>query len=335
MTQDRIDLLDAEERALAAQLPRVRGRSEPTADMDARILAAARAAQAAPPARRGVRRWPVPFALAASLCLAVGLAWQLRLAPSRHAQVDATRPAASPVTSSPVTPQETAATPRPTATATPMTQPQAEAGRAPPSPTMPRPPMPVVAGSAVPEAPVAQPVVIADQAQYAPAPPPPAPAPVMAPTPAASAFPAEANAKASGTLDARAAKPAARSRLSAQESTAGSAPAPAATPAPAAARAFAAPAPPPPSPHSTAKQAALSAQGSGVVAQDQAEGENDEPPATMNSPSAREAWLRRITELVRQGRNDDARASLAEFCRRYPNERIPAALRALEHDPPR
>ncbi len=58
--------------------------------------------------------------------------------------------------------------------------------------------------------------------------------------------------------------------------------------------------------------------------------EVDEPPATMNSPSARKAWLRRISELVHAGRNEEARASLAEFRRRYPNERIPAELKVLE-----
>lgn len=54
----------------------------------------------------------------------------------------------------------------------------------------------------------------------------------------------------------------------------------------------------------------------------------------MNSPFAREAWLRRISDLVHEGHIEEARASLAEFRRRYPNERIPAALRDLERHPP-
>lgn len=94
-----------------------------------------------------------------------------------------------------------------------------------------------------------------------------------------------------------------------------------------------APAPAPAEQHSTAKQA-LSAQGLGVIGQRAPDSENDEPPATMNSPLAREAWLRRISELVHEGHIEEARASLAEFRRRYPNERIPAALRDLERTPP-
>lgn len=56
----------------------------------------------------------------------------------------------------------------------------------------------------------------------------------------------------------------------------------------------------------------------------------DVPPATMASPSARDAWLKRIRELQQQGQLDDARASLAEFRRRYPSAVLPADLRALE-----
>ncbi|HQQ57969.1 MAG TPA: hypothetical protein PKV60_01930, partial [Thermomonas sp.] len=73
--------LDAEERALAAQLPRMHGRSEPTAELDARILAAAHAA-AQQPAKPARRRWAAPLALAASLCLAVGVAWRVQFTPS-------------------------------------------------------------------------------------------------------------------------------------------------------------------------------------------------------------------------------------------------------------
>ena len=58
--------------------------------------------------------------------------------------------------------------------------------------------------------------------------------------------------------------------------------------------------------------------------------EEDVPPATMDAPAARDAWLRRIGELQQQGRVDDAKASLAEFRRRYPDAVLPPELRKLE-----
>ena len=56
----------------------------------------------------------------------------------------------------------------------------------------------------------------------------------------------------------------------------------------------------------------------------------DVPPATVDSPEVRDAWLRRIGELQQQGRSEDARASLAEFRRRYPEAPVPPELRKLE-----
>ena len=58
--------------------------------------------------------------------------------------------------------------------------------------------------------------------------------------------------------------------------------------------------------------------------------EEDVPPATMDAPAARDAWLRRIGELQLQGKVDEARASLAEFRRRYPDAVLPPELRKLE-----
>jgi hypothetical protein len=57
--------------------------------------------------------------------------------------------------------------------------------------------------------------------------------------------------------------------------------------------------------------------------------EADVPPATAASPQVRDAWLARIRELAAGGRSDDARASLAEFRRRYPAFAIPDDLRPL------
>ena len=58
--------------------------------------------------------------------------------------------------------------------------------------------------------------------------------------------------------------------------------------------------------------------------------EEDVPPATADSPEVREAWLRRIGELLEKGRTVEAKASLAEFKRRYPDATLPAELRKLE-----
>jgi hypothetical protein len=55
----------------------------------------------------------------------------------------------------------------------------------------------------------------------------------------------------------------------------------------------------------------------------------DVPPATAASPEVRDAWLARIREIAAAGRGDEARASLAEFRRRYPAFAIPADLRPL------
>jgi hypothetical protein len=80
------DALTPEERALADRLARLGPQGEPSPALDARILAAARAAASAPVAaapthrawRRRQRRWPVAFGAAATLAIVGGLAWQLR-----------------------------------------------------------------------------------------------------------------------------------------------------------------------------------------------------------------------------------------------------------------
>ena len=54
------------------------------------------------------------------------------------------------------------------------------------------------------------------------------------------------------------------------------------------------------------------------------------PPATVDSPAVRDAWLQRIHRLVDAGDITGARASLREFARRYPDYPLPEDLRALE-----
>lgn len=111
MTPDRTAPLTPEERELAQRLARIATPGDPPPALDSRILAAARAAVAGPaPPARHPRRWPVVFGVAASLALAVGIAWQLRPLPdapteyseapaaaptgTESADDDATRPAA-------------------------------------------------------------------------------------------------------------------------------------------------------------------------------------------------------------------------------------------------
>ncbi|WP_297830754.1 hypothetical protein [Thermomonas sp.] len=331
--------LDAEERALTAQLPRVRGRSEPTPELDAQILAAARAAQAGPVSPRKPRRWQVPFALAASLCLAVGLAWQLRQTPSRHTQMDRARPVAT----APATSAAAESTPE----AGPIAAPARDSSAAPPPApaAMPVAPAPVIQPRAAMEAarpsPAAPPDNPADAApalpqarpapEFAPPPPPP-PAPAAAPPATIHAFPAEAETAEASRSDRRALEGTARQRALSAESASGTAPASkalAAPPPPSTAPVR--PAAPPPVPSAQASRAAA---GSGAAHSrfESDDVEDDLPPATMDSPAVREAWLRRIAELAHAGRLDEARASLKEFRRRYPNEQIPAILHKLEQD---
>lgn len=56
----------------------------------------------------------------------------------------------------------------------------------------------------------------------------------------------------------------------------------------------------------------------------------DEPPAYANSPQVREAWLRRIRELIAEGNLQRAHDSLDEFKRRYPDHALPEDLKRFE-----
>ncbi|HEY1070635.1 MAG TPA: hypothetical protein VGE33_08885 [Thermomonas sp.] len=281
MSQFPREPLDADERAIAAQLPRLHGRTAPDAAMDARILAAAHAAAQAEPigTPRRHERWVVPLGLAASLCVALGLAWRLQLEsppgtppapPIAGAPPAAPRPAtsappsATPPAPAPGMPASVAA--KRTTTATP-------AAPAIPTTDAPRADAGVLAEMARPTAIPETPAMPAAEAAMAPPPPPP-PAPMAAPAPQAMAEPAPMPRAAA----ARA--PEVLQRM----------------------------APPPPADDAPVE---------------------DVPPATADAPAVREAWLRRIGELARQGQRDAARASLEEFRRRYPDATVPPALREL------
>ena len=300
--------LDADERALAARLPRLHGRDEPDAALDARILAAAHAALSpAPPSKRR-RSWIVPLTAAASVSLAVGLAWQLQ--PPAGPQV---APASAEVaaqgaagendqrvmnsTSAPPPPSANVLQSRPVPMVSPARQqalPTGDDAR--------------IARESAPAEPAAEPRAAAPM--FVPPPPPPAsmadamPVEVAAPPPAPPAPPApvttqgamaRSTAADAGASAVGAAMPAQAKRIRQNEAEAA---------------------------------ATLDTVTSEEFAK--AIDEEDVPPATMDAPAARDAWLRRIVELQQKGRIDDAKASLAEFRRRYPDAVLPPELRKLE-----
>ena len=53
-------------------------------------------------------------------------------------------------------------------------------------------------------------------------------------------------------------------------------------------------------------------------------------PSSATAANAPEEWLKRIGELLRDGKTSEAREQLAGFRKRYPDYRLPEALRELE-----
>lgn len=285
--------LDPEERALAARLARLGPHGEPSPALDARVLAAAHAAATAHDARRargqGWQRARWPVGVGVAASVVLAAGIAWQMRPLPAPQFLASAPAST----------EAAMTTAPAsayATAAP------EAAR-PPSPArvMSGPPPQAIAAASAPgednaaataSAPAASDVIAAKS--LAPPPPPqPSEPPVVfdAPSPVEIAAP---------------------------------------PPAP----------PAPPAPVTQARQGAAAsvatdaaqaqaAQPPTVDASDADAPEGDVPPATVASPAVRDAWLARIRELAATARTDEARASLAEFHRRYPAFAIPADLRHL------
>ena len=341
--------LTPEERELAQRLLRLGGTREPPPALDARILAAAHdAVQASTSAsasqrRRSQRRWPVGLGVAASLALAVGIAWQLRPLPDAAVEYSeapaVVQDAASAVNAPESATAERAdggagerARPEFHQSATVLSKPaaapeppgerkreleprreanaaanadaeadaneQAEAGFAstPEEPTIVfDDPSPVAA-----PAPMAAPV--------APPPPaPPSPAELRLPTTSQPATAAAGAAKRDEAGQDEARKQRARNAPARQESSA-------------AAEAEAA---------SASALDRVEVTGS-RAAYDEDQPLDDRPPASADSPQVQQAWLQRIRELVARGQFDDARASLAEYRRRYPDQPVPDDLRALD-----
>ncbi len=327
---------DAEERELATRLAQLSAAGGPSPALDARILAAARAEAATPAGRpvhanrrpRAVRRWPVAAGAVATLALAVGLSWQLRPTPDEDAAADQFYSVSeAPATSA-------------------GSGPSAAAAEAMPVPDM----APPAAATAAAEQ--------ADAAQKAAEPlARVVPAPVSQPPSDGAAEGAASGAARDAQAFPDAARRESRARIRSapleeepqivfdDPSPVLSAPAPAA-----------APPPPPPMPMPQQSNAARAASADSAreakaagerseldrvevtgsrIGRDQAEDEafdasiNDEPPATADSPEVQRAWLQRIRELLVNGDPAAARASLAEFRRRYPQYVLPDDLRGL------
>jgi hypothetical protein len=335
------DPLDAQERALARRLAQLDANAAPSPALDQAILAAARAEDGAargdarrrPVApRRRPRGWPMGLGIAASLAVAVGVAWQLR--PQPDTQVLTTASESAPVP------------------AAILSEPRARRAESAPA-------APVDSSSDL--EPATEPAT-----EVAPAvdPPPTATTPVSD----ASAELASA-AAATDALAAEAEREQAefqqaarerRARQAAEEAGAGMVldripppPPPPAPAAPAPAERGFVPAPPQaagtqraesdPRPLTQQQRAARASAerldeivvtGSRVGPPSAVDAHadqplDDQPPASADSPAVREAWLQRVRELRDAGEVDAARASLREFVRRHPQATVPDDLRAL------
>ncbi|WP_101926622.1 MULTISPECIES: hypothetical protein [Luteimonas] len=356
MTPRDPDALTPEERDLAARLS-TGDLPLPSAALDASILAAARAA-VAPGAVAGThadpvdvpvasprprvasaadrrRRWPFGVGIAASLLVAIGIAWQLRPVPESAGAAVSEMPAASsrgrqaaPIAAP--SPAGEIATDDSAAPA-PGTAPQARTPGAPVetsnAPTPVEDPAPTVATLAEP-APAADstPAPVADTGVRERASLPTDDSSNLDTTPQSVPLPPpQSTALGNRAVVAPATRPA---------------PPPPAPPAP--------PAPASPAPEASARAADLRTSGArpsparpetrrldrlqdatGAQADRAFEPDHDEPPATADSPEFRTAWLARVRELLDAGEIDAARASLTEFHRRHPQAELPADLRAL------
>ncbi len=303
------DPLTQEERALAARLARLGAPDGPPAALDARILGAAHDAVLRAPARRRARRWPLAFGAAASVALALGIAWQLRPTDDTTQVFQESDMARAPRASGPSAADELPM-------AADAAAPAVDAASA--------------ESSALPQASVAAPAAAAAPRQVAQ----PQQAPASAEERAAEAFPAQAQ-----PAPPPAPPPPPPAAGNAASDIVFDAPAAVAAPAPpheadalreASARERRA---------SSEKAAAqdpeldqITVTGSRVAREREGFTDaelDDEPPATADSPQVQRAWLQRIREMLAAGDRDGARASLEEFRRRYPRYALPDDLREL------
>ncbi|KGM54895.1 hypothetical protein N800_02215 [Lysobacter daejeonensis GH1-9] len=290
------DPLTPEERELASRLSRIGPHGEPPAALDARILSAAHAALATAPRRH--RRWPAVLGVAATLALAVGISWQMRLRPEAELPALEEGPAAAPQVAEPHAEAADAAAAMP-----PVAPPEAETKAKPEAindePQPQRQMVPPVASRSKVAAPQEPPVIIdsieaADEppmelapapvAAAPPAPPPAPPAPVPAAAPTSEAVASDRAAAASAAKSAQ---------------------------------------------RSTARESVVvtgSRLGSAARIGDR---EPRDIPVEEDTRLAATAWLDRIR--LRQAAEDveGARASLALFRRHFPDHAIPQDLAPL------
>jgi hypothetical protein len=293
--------LTTEERALAQRLARLGPHGEPSPALDASVLAAAHDAVAQHAGMRVPRRrWPAAFGIAASLALAVGIAWQLR--PLPQAAVDRSEAPTAASVQTPSQPASVADSPMESATApadATAIAPQADAAATtsmPPTEASRESAKTMKSAAAAPPPPVEQPPIEPDIVLDNPAPAAEAAA-QSAPVTAPRAFSMQPPPAAPATSDKR------QSAAAAADAAANALP-------------------------ETNTLDRLQATGTAEAAASDEPG-TDVPPATMTSPEARDAWLARIRELLAAGKLDAARASLREFRHRYPDAPLPDDLHAL------
>lgn len=316
--------LTPEERLLADRLAGDGSAASPSAALDAAILGAARNDSGAAPAQTRAatahrtvsprrRRWPLAAGMAASVALAVGIAWQLRPVPDSEMRAASEMPAAAPAAATAPSPEVLGSrevTPPPPVESAPL---PAQAATDVPAP----------AASAADEAPPAASTrhetvatESSDRASSAAA------AEVQAPVERSTAFGAEMHPAAAPPPPP--AIPASVPSVPAPPPAPPSPPAPMQAPAESAARRAAPTAPAP----AAARQTRAESQALVLESIDDAPDDGD-PPASADAPEVRAAWLARVRELLDAGRIGEAKASLAEFHRRHPQAELPPDLRAL------
>ncbi|MDO5505516.1 MAG: hypothetical protein Q4F49_04380 [Pseudoxanthomonas suwonensis] len=344
--------LDPTERALADRLAADRT-PQPSAALDARILAAARAAAGGSQGStstgqrpRARTRWPLWSGVAASIALALGIAWQLRPLPGEQQPYDERPPAVNgtpAVAASDATPQEPALSATPgESTTTP------EAAEVPPLRSVTRQTArPEARPPAIPAS-TPPPVVLDDDEAVA------SDAVVLPPAPPvpAARVPAASSAATETAEHATSDDPGRPERKATEPMSSASHPPPPPPPAPVTSPSAPVPAAPPTSAPTTRAGAALPTAARSAAAVQRApdktttddaatpsertafdgwtrEQINADPPATVDDVAVQLAWLQRVRELMTKGRTHEARSSLAEFVRRYPHTRVPEDLKPL------
>lgn len=337
---------NAEERDIAQRLARLGGPREPAPALDAIILAAARADVAAKAAetpadvpsdpkitplrpRKPAPRWPLGFGLAASLVLAAGIGWRLQ-GDGEGSSADSA--ASAPAAEIDESTQAVLLEPPLQRTPPPLPPPLAEAS-ADAAARRTEAPRDAFAKTAPASS---EPEFAADMAAEAVISAEPA---ASSPVPSAASANAVADDAALDKISVTGSRVAAERAVGAAEYTrtplnerreqAASPPAPKPTAAPAAASP--APPPPPPSVQSERARGQLgNIEGDAEARKSREEYRFDErPPVSADSAEFRQAWLQRIRGLIAKGEQDDARSSLQEFRRRYPDVELPDDLRKL------